>query len=750
MRILWVFLVFAALVCSDDSGLSADGFTQDQEAAIQKNAASFQFQAEVNRLMDIIIRSLYKDRDIFIRELVSNADALDKVRYQSLTLGKIIDESELYIRVKFDKEAKTITVSDTGIGMTKDDLIKNLGIVAKSGTTEFLEAAMKGGKDGKPSINLIGQFGVGFYSVYLVADRVTVVSKHDDDKQHIWQSAADGTFTVVEDPRGNTLPRGTQVILHIKEDAVEFLDEATLERLITRYSQFIGYPISLWTKKTVTEEVSEETPTESVTEDEIEVSEEDADSKPKTKTVSKEVQDWKVLNDAKPIWTRNPKDISEDEYREFYKSFAKDYNGYLTKIHFNAEGELSFRSILFVPMQAEFNLYDKFYEKSTALKLYVRKVLISDEFEDFLPRYLNFVKGIVDSDDLPLNVSRETLAQSKVLKVMAKKITRKVLEMLKSLADKGKQKKDEEESSEDIEITTEKGADYAKFWQQYGKSIKLGVIDDRANKNKLLPLLRYVTSKSNGTAVGLDEYVERMKENQKHIYYITGESLDQVQNAPFIERLKKKDIEVVYMVDPLDEYVVQAVTEYEGNQLMSVTKGNLKLDDDESDLETLKEEYKDLASWLQKIYGKKIQKVTVGFRTLSSPAILVTGEYGWSANMERIMKAQTFADQEKYAYMMSKKTMEINPYHPIIKELKNKAAASPDDKALHDLADLLYDSALVSSGFQLSDGKDFADRINRVVALGLDVDPEAPVTEPPAQAKKSKGDEHEEALHEEL
>jgi len=277
----------------------------------------------------------------------------------------------------------------------------------------------------------------------------------------------------------------------------------------------------------------------------------------------------------------------------------------------------------------------------------------------------------------------------------------------------------------------------------------LGVIDDRANKNKLLPLLRFVTSKSNGTAVGLDEYIERMKENQKHIYYITGESLDQVQNAPFIERLKKKDLEVVYMVDALDEYLVQAVTEYEGNQLMSVTKGNFKLDDDE-DLDTLKAEYKDLASWLQKIYGKKVEKVTVGVRTLSSPAVLVTGEYGWSANMERIMKAQTFADQEKYSYMMSKKTMEINPYHPIVKELKNKAAASPDDKALHDLADLLYDSALVFSGFQLSDAKDFSDRINRVVALGLDIDPEAPATEPPAQAKKHKGDEQEEALHEEL
>jgi heat shock protein beta len=356
--------------------------------------------------MDIIIRSLYKDRDIFIRELISNsADAIDKYRYQTLSAGNPVNENEFGIRVKYDREAKTLSVTDTGIGMTKEELIKNLGTVAKSGTTDFVEAALKGGKDGKPGINLIGQFGVGFYSVYLVADKVTVVSKHDSDAQHIWQSAADGAFTVAEDPRGNTLPRGTQVILHIKEDATEFLDEDALTKLITRYSQFIAYPISIWAKKTVTEEVpvEEEAPVEKEKEetDDLQVSEDEDEetAKPKTKTVSKEIHEWKVLNTAKPLWTRNAKDITEEEYVEFYKSFTKDTNGYLTKIHFNAEGELSFRSILYIPKTADYNLYDKFYEKSTSLKLYVRKVLISDEFDDFLPRYLNFVKGVVDSDD---------------------------------------------------------------------------------------------------------------------------------------------------------------------------------------------------------------------------------------------------------------------------------------------------------------------------------------------------------------
>jgi HSP90 family molecular chaperone len=488
-------------------------------------------------------------------------------------------------------------------------------------------------------------------------------------------------------------------------------------------------------KKTVTEEVpvEEEAPVEKEKEetDDLQVSEDEDEetAKPKTKTVSKEIHEWKVLNTAKPLWTRNAKDITEEEYVEFYKSFTKDTNGYLTKIHFNAEGELSFRSILYIPKTADYNLYDKFYEKSTSLKLYVRKVLISDEFDDFLPRYLNFVKGVVDSDDLPLNVNRETLAQHKVLKVMAKKITRKVIEMLKVLADKGKKKKDgeeeePEETEEDLAIEADEG-DYQKFWDQYGKSIKLGVIDDKANKNKLVKLLRFITSKSNGTYIGLDEYIERMPDKQKFVYYITGESVESVENSPYIELLKKKDIEVVYMIDPLDEYVVQHVSEFEGNQLQAAHKADLTFDDDEKEaLEKLKEEYKPLTQWLTKIYGKKVEKVTVGIRTTDSPAVLVTGTYGWSANMERIMKAQTFSDTNKFAYMQSKKTLEINPHHPIIKELKTKSDATPDDKGLEDLANIIYDAATVSSGFTVTDTKDFATRLHKVVSLALGVEGE--------------------------
>jgi len=481
--------------------------------------------------------------------------------------------------------------------------------------------------------------------------------------------------------------------------------------------------------------------------------------KPRLKKVTETVNEWKRLNDAKAIWTRNPKEITDDEYNAFYEALTKDTNGPLTKIHFKAEGEISFKSILYIPKKAEPSLYDKYYEKSTSLKLYVRRVLISDEFDNFLPRYMNFIKGVVDSDDLPLNVSRETLAQNKVLKVMAKKITRKVLEMLRKLADKGKKKKDDEDEKEKEEDEEEDGdskttaEDYATFWEQYGKSIKLGLIDDRANKAKLIKLLRYQTSKSNGKLASLEDYVDRMKDKQKIIYFITGESIGAVENSPFLERLKKKDYEVIYMVDPLDEYVTSSLTEFDGNQLQSVTKADLKIDGDDSvKFEALKTEYKDFTEFLKKTYGDKVEKVTISNRVSQSPCVLVTSQYGWSANMQRIMNAQTFSDASKQQWMIPKKTMEINPRHPIIQSLKAKSEKEAEDPALKDLVNLLYDAALVQSGFSMTDNNDFAKRIHRVVSLGLDVDPSAEVPQEPeeeAAPATDSADETEEAATEE-
>jgi len=360
--------------------------------------------------------------------LISNsADALDKIRFKSLTDKDMLD-GELDIKLKFDKERKTITITDNGVGMTKDSLISELGVVAKSGTSDFLDAAMAGGSE---AMALIGQFGVGFYSVYLVSDKVTVVSKHNDDDQYVWESTANSVFTVAKDPRGNTLGKhGTEITLHLKEDAEEFLNEAEIEKFVKKYSQFINFPISLWTTRTETEEVEIEEEEEEVEktdeegeDDDLDISEEEdeEEAKPKTKTVTKEVTEWKRLNEVKAIWTRSKGDITDEEYNDFYKSLTKDTEDPAEKVHFVAEGEITFRSILYIPKKAPPGLYDKFYEKATNLKLFVRKVMISEEFDDFLPKYMNFVRGVVDSDDLPLNVSRETLAQSRVLKVMSKK-----------------------------------------------------------------------------------------------------------------------------------------------------------------------------------------------------------------------------------------------------------------------------------------------------------------------------------------
>jgi len=741
---------------------ASQSFSESELNALHKSEEKHEFQAEVTRLMDIIINSLYSKREIFVREIISNAaDALDKARYLSLTnqtsLGEG-DSAKLEIRISYDKDAKTLTFRDTGVGMTKADLIKNLGIVAKSGTSEFVEAATSG-----DALSLIGQFGVGFYSVYLVADKVTVISKNNNDNQYVWESTADRTFTIAEDPRGNTLGRGTSVILHMKSDSEEFLAEAEIKKLVERYSEFINYPIYLLTSKQVDKEVVDEAATAAdaeteKTQEEMEVSEEEEaaeEKKPKMKTIKETAWEWSRLNDVKAIWTRGPSEISDEEYTAFFKTLVKDSDAEpLDHIHFTAEGEITFRSILYIPKKAPAALYDKFYEKSTALKLYVRRVLISDEFDDFLPRYLNFIKGVVDSEDLPLNVSRETLPQSRVLKVMAKKLTRKVLEMLKKLADSEKKDEDQEET----EPSKEEKSLYTQFWDNYGKSIKLGCIDDRANRAKLAKLLRFQSNKSEGKLTSLEDYVQRMKSKQKYIYYITGESLESVKDSPFLEKLNARGYEVLYLVDPLDEYLAQSMTEFEGTQLMSVTKEGLKLGDDDKDrMAKYKEEFKDLTQWLQGVYGSKVEKVVVSNRINKSPMVLVSGQYGWTANMERIMHAQTFANAQEATWLHSKKTLEINPFHPIIKELKVKSASDPSDKSINDLAALLYDAALLQSGYTMKEPNDFATRIHRVVSNGLDIDPNAPVDEDTTDQEEESNETNteantasEEVEHEEL
>lgn len=471
--------------------------------------------------MDIIINSLYTKKEVFIRELISNAsDALDKVRFVSVQNPEFLGTvPQLEIMIDFDYDAKTISITDTGIGMTKAELIKNLGTVAKSGTTAFLEAIGKG-----DSLSLIGQFGVGFYSAFLVANKVVVTSKANDDEQHVWTSTADAKFFVTKDPRGDTLGRGTRVTLHLKDDAIEFVEQDKIKNLVKKYSEFIQYPIKLFLSKEVRKTVpadEEEKPaatesTEEKTTDDAEIkdegetkpTEEAKPEEPKTKTVTEQVWEWENINEVKAIWLREKSDITDEEYNNFYKTITKDHENPLAYTHFSAEGEIEFKAILFIPANAPYDLFENYYGKSSALKLYVRRVLITEEFEELMPRYLNFIKGIVDSDDLPLNVSREQLQQLKMIKVMSKKLIRKAIEMIREIAEDSDDS--EEEEDEDSEESTEETSSsdneekkdtdeeekkdeedkYGKFWKNFGKNIKLGVIEDASNRSKLAKLLR--------------------------------------------------------------------------------------------------------------------------------------------------------------------------------------------------------------------------------------------------------------------
>ncbi|KAK1304717.1 hypothetical protein QJS10_CPB11g01973 [Acorus calamus] len=727
-------------------GLSTDSDVAKREAesiskrSLRSSAEKFEFQAEVSRLMDILINSLYSNKDIFLRELISNAsDALDKIRFLSLTDKEILgegDNTKLEILIKLDKEKKILSIRDRGIGMMKEDLIKNLGTIAKSGTSAFVEKMQTGG-----DLNLIGQFGVGFYSVYLVADYVEVISKHNDDKQYVWESKADGAFAISEDVWNEPLGRGTEIRLHLRDEAQEYLDEFKLKELVKKYSEFINFPIQLWASKEVDVEVpadeeesgEEEEPTESSSSEDEETEEEDGEKKPKTKKIKETTYEWEVLNDMKAVWLRNPKEVTDEEYTKFYQSLAKDFSDEkpLAWSHFTAEGDVEFKAVLFVPPKAPHDLYESYYntEKSN-LKLYVRRVFISDEFDELLPKYLNFLKGLVDSDTLPLNVSREMLQQHSSLKTIKKKLIRKALDMIRKIAEE-----DPDESSDrdnkDVEKTDEndeKKGQYTKFWNEFGKSIKLGIVEDATNRNRLAKLLRFESTKSDGKLTSLDQYISRMKSGQKDIFYITGTSKEQLEKSPFLERLTKKNYEVIYFTDPVDEYLMQYLMDYEDKKFQNVSKEGLKLGKD-SKIKSLKESFKELTNWWKdNLASENVDSVKISDRLDKTPCVVVTSKYGWSANMERIMQSQTLSDANKQAYMRGKRVLEINPRHPIIKGLQERVAKDPQDESVKETAKLMYQTALMESGFMLQDPKDFASRIYDTVKgslnIGLDVEVE--------------------------
>jgi len=683
---------------------------ESQNINMGEEVETFAFQAEIAQLMSLIINTFYSNKEIFLRELISNSsDALDKIRYESLTdASKLEDEKELYIKIVPDLEAKTISIYDSGIGMTKADMINNLGTIAKSGTKAFMEALQAGA-----DISMIGQFGVGFYSAYLVADKVVVTSKHNDDEQYIWESCAGGSFTI---KTGNDpdVKRGTKVVLHMKEDQAEYIEEKQLREIVKKHSQFIGYPIKLWVQKEREKEIDDDEAEGDEVKDEepkIEDIGEDADAekKPeekKKKTIKEKYHEDEELNKTKPIWTRSPDDIANEEYAEFYKSLSNDWEEHLAVKHFSVEGQLEFRALLFIPKRAPFDLFENKKSKNN-IKLYVRRVFIMDNCEDLIPDYLTFVKGVVDSEDLPLNISREMLQQNKILKVIRKNMVKKVMEML-------------EEIAEDKD-------NFKKFYEQFGKNLKLGIHEDSTNRKKLAGYLRFYTSASGEEMSSLSDYVSRMKETQKDIFYITGESNEVVATSSFVERLKKRGLEVVYMTEPIDEYVVQQLKEFDGKNLVSVTKEGLELPEDEAEKEkreTDMKKFEGLCKVMKDILDKKVEKVVVSSRLVSSPCCVVTSQHGWTANMERIMKAQALRDTSTMGYMAAKKHLEINPDHSIMENLRQRAEADKNDKSVKDLVMLLFETGLLSSGFSLEDPQIHAQRIHRMVKLGLGIEEE--------------------------
>ncbi|KAL3817164.1 hypothetical protein ACHAXA_006164 [Cyclostephanos tholiformis] len=712
-----------------------------------EGSSSFAYEAEVSKMLDIVINSLYTNKDIFLRELISNAsDALDKIRFLSVTKPELLGETkELEIKVDYDPDNKTLTVRDTGIGMTMDEMVKNLGTVARSGTTNFIKALSESEKN---NVNMIGMFGVGFYSTFLVADRVTVASKsNEDDTQHVWESVnGESNFHVGPDPRGNTLGRGTEITLHLKEDADQYLSPYKLKELIRHYSEFVTHPVSLRQIKTVKvpkeeDEFKEDDEPKKDEGDDFEVTEEKVEEKePEMEEVT--TYEYEQINTDPAIWARDKDVITDEEYQEFWQVVSKGDGGQKAEdwTHFTAEGNINFKSILYVPSELPYALQQgQLDQMVNGLRLYVRKVLISDEF-DLMPRYLSFVKGVVDSDDLPLNVNRETLQESKIVKIIKKKLVRKAIELIRKMATAPMPEEDEPTEAEiDAEGNSiipedkpKKIHPYISWYKKFGLSLKMGCIDDSANRDKLQKLLRFKTSKTDGENdyVSLQEYVDRMKDWQKEIYVFPGESMKALKESSFMDAFIERDVEVIYFTDAIDEYYLGNVREFSGHKFRDITKEGVKFSDEDENVakrraKVYAEKFKPLTKYLKKLYGSDVSRVSISKRLGRAPAIVSASEWGNSANMDRIMRAQAWAHKDAPEPHFSSGIMELNPRHPFVIKLlesipEDEEAEVPE--SVKDAAWILLDMATMSGGFPIRDPKKYASRMTRVLKSNLGVE----------------------------